>query len=197
MRVPGDLVLSGPQALRGRLRVPGDKGMSHRALLFAAMADGRSRVVGLAGGDDVSRTRRALTRVGVHATIAGSAITVDGRGVGSFTEPDVVLDCGNSGTTIRLLSGLLAGCPFLSMLTGDESLLQRPMGRVVDPLRAMGARVDGRADGTLPPLAVRGGALSGTAHSLVVAERAGEDRARPRRPPGHGNDRDHRASAQP
>ena len=143
--------------------------MSHRALLFAAMAEGRSRIVGLAGGDDVSRTRRALTRLGVHSTIAGSAITVDGRGVGSFTEPDGVVDCGNSGTTIRLLSGLLAGRPFLSVLTGDESLVRRPMRRVVDPLRAMGARVDGRAEGTLPPLAVRGGSLSGTAHALAVA----------------------------
>src|SRR5439155_15728775 len=119
MSVPTDLVVSGPHALRGRLRVPGDKGMSHRALLFAAMADGRSRVVGLAGGDDVFRTRHALAQLGVTSTIAGSAIIVDGRGVDALTEPAGIVDCGNSGTTIRLLSGLLAGRPFPSVLTGD------------------------------------------------------------------------------
>jgi 3-phosphoshikimate 1-carboxyvinyltransferase len=167
--VPIDLVLTGPHPLRGRLRVPGDKGMSHRALLFAAMADGRSRVVGLAGGDDVFRTHRALGQLGVASTIAGSAVTLVGRGVDALTEPADIVDCGNSGTTIRLLSGLLAGRPFLSVLTGDTSLVQRPMGRVVDPLRAMGARVDGRADGTLPPLVVRGGGLEGAAHQLAVA----------------------------
>jgi len=167
--VPTDLALTGPHPLRGHLRVPGDKGMSHRALLFAAMAEGRSRVVGLAGGDDVFRTRRALAQLGVTSTIAGSAVTVDGRGVGAFTEPAGVVDCGNSGTSIRLLSGLLAGRPFLNVLTGDDSLVQRPMRRVVEPLRAMGAHVDGRADGTLPPLVVRGGGLVGTAHQLAVA----------------------------
>jgi len=167
--VPTDLELAGPHPVRGRLRVPGDKGMSHRALLFAAMADGSSRVVGLAGGDDVFRTRRALAQVGVRSTIAGSAVTVEGHGVGAFTEPAAVIDCGNSGTSIRMLTGLLAGRPFLSVLTGDDSLVQRPMGRVTEPLRAMGARVDGRADGTFAPLAVRGGGLVGTTHSLSVA----------------------------
>ncbi len=169
MSVPTDLALSGPHPLHGRLRVPGDKGMSHRALLFAAMADGRSRVAGLAGGDDVFRTRGALTRLGVRSSIAGSAVTVSGHGVAAFTEPTGVVDCGNSGTTIRLLSGLLAGRPFLSVLTGDDSLLRRPMGRVVAPLRAMGAQLDGRADGTLPPLIVRGGGLVGATHLLTVA----------------------------
>ena len=169
MSVPTDLALSGPHPLHGRLRVPGDKGMSHRALLFAAMADGRSRVAGLAGGDDVFRTRGALTRLGVRSSIAGSAVTVSGPGVAAFTEPTGVVDCGNSGTTIRLLSGLLAGRPFLSVLTGDDSLVRRPKGRVVAPLRAMGAQLDGRADGTLPPLIVRGGGLVGATHLLTVA----------------------------
>ena len=169
MSVPVDLSLNGPHALHGRLRVPGDKGMSHRALLFAAMADGRSRVVGLAGGDDVFRTRRALAQLGVQSTIAGSAVTLHGRGVEAFTEPAGIVDCGNSGTTIRLLSGLLAGRSFLSVLTGDDSLVQRPMGRVVQPLRAMGAHVDGRVDASLPPLVIRGGGLVGTTHQLPVA----------------------------
>jgi 3-phosphoshikimate 1-carboxyvinyltransferase len=169
MSVPADLSLDGPHALRGRLRVPGDKGMSHRALLFAAMADGRSRITGLAGGADVFRTRRALTQLGVRSTIAGSAVTVDGGGVDAFTEPASIVDCGNSGTTIRLLSGLLAGRDFLSVLTGDDSLVQRPMARVIQPLRAMGAHLDGRADGTLPPVVIRGGRLVGTTHQLAVA----------------------------
>jgi 3-phosphoshikimate 1-carboxyvinyltransferase len=174
MSGPTDLSLSGPHPLRGRVRVPGDKGMSHRALLFAAMADGPSRVTGIAGGDDVRRTRHALGQLGVTTTsdIGTSdslVVAVDGRGVEALTEPPGVVECGNSGTTIRLLSGLLAGRPFLSVLTGDESLVQRPMRRVTGPLRAMGAHVDGRADGALPPLVVRGGDLVGTAHQLEVA----------------------------
>jgi 3-phosphoshikimate 1-carboxyvinyltransferase len=155
--------------LRGRLRVPGDKGISHRALLFAAMANGRSRAVGLAGGDDVARTRLVLRDLGVDITAAGSGITVQGQGVEGMSEASHVLDCGNSGTTMRTMVGLLAGRPFLSVLSGDESLVRRPMGRVVEPLRAMGAHVDGRADGTLAPLAVRGGALRGCAHRTSVA----------------------------
>ena len=170
MSVPTDLALSGPHPLHGRLRVPGDKGMSHRALLFAAMADGRSRVAGLAGGDDVFRTRGALARLGVAMQRSrGPRSPSPGAGSTAFTEPTGVVDCGNSGTTIRLLSGLLAGRPFLSVLTGDDSLLRRPMGRVVAPLRAMGAQLDGRADGTLPPLIVRGGDLVGATHLLTVA----------------------------
>jgi 3-phosphoshikimate 1-carboxyvinyltransferase len=164
-----ELVFAGPRPLRGRLRVPGDKGMSHRALLFAAMADGRSHVSGVAGGEDVGRTRAALRQLGVAVADDGDALTVDGHGVDAFTEPGDVVDCGNSGTSIRLLTGLLAGRPFLSVLGGDESLVQRPMARVVEPMRAMGAHVDGRADATKPPLVIRGGELTGCAHRLAVA----------------------------
>jgi 3-phosphoshikimate 1-carboxyvinyltransferase len=165
-----ELVLFGPRPLRGRLRVPGDKGMSHRALLFGGMADGRSHVSGLAGGEDVGRTRVALEQLGVAVAAEGpGAVVVDGNGVDALTEPDDVIDCGNSGTAMRLLAGLLAGRPFRSTLTGDESLVERPMARVVEPLRAMGAHVDGRAGGTLPPLTVRGGGLVGCAHHLTVA----------------------------
>lgn len=166
-----ELALVGTRPLRGRLRVPGDKGMSHRALLFAAMADGRSQVTGLAGGEDVGRTHAALAQFGVTlapGSSAGSA-TIDGRGVEAFLEPVGVVDCGNSGTSMRLLAGLLAGRPFLSVLTGDASLVQRPMARVVEPLRRMGAHLDGRADATRAPLVVRGGDLSGCEHVLAVA----------------------------
>jgi 3-phosphoshikimate 1-carboxyvinyltransferase len=167
--VPAALALGGSHALRGRLRVPGDKGISHRALIFAAMADGTSRAFGLAGGDDVFRTRRALRCLGVGITTAGSGVAVEGRGVDALEESGAVLDCGNSGTTMRLLAGLLAGRPFLSVLTGDGSLVERPMGRVLDPLRAMGAHVDGRAGGSRAPIVVRGGDLVGVQHSLAVA----------------------------
>lgn len=167
--VPTDLVLAGPHAVRGTLRVPGDKGISHRALLFAAMAAGRSRLEGLAGGDDVRRSRLAIEALGVPVTADPDGIVIDGHGVDALTEPGDVVDCGNSGTSIRLLTGLLAGRAFLTVLTGDESLVTRPMGRVVEPLRAMGAHIDGRADGTLAPLVVRGGGLTGADHTLAVA----------------------------
>jgi 3-phosphoshikimate 1-carboxyvinyltransferase len=161
--------LAGPRPLRGVVRVPGDKGISHRALLFAAMADGRSRVAGLAAGDDVARTQAALGSLGVAITTTGDDRVVDGHGVDALVEAATVIDCGNSGTSIRTLSGLVAGRAFLTVLTGDASLIERPMARIVEPLRAMGAAVDGRADHTRAPLVVRGGGLRGYSHVLTVA----------------------------
>jgi 3-phosphoshikimate 1-carboxyvinyltransferase len=170
MSLPAQLRVDGPAPLRGRLPVPGDKGISHRALLFAALAEGRSSITGLAGGDDVARTRRALVQLGVsiERDDAG-AVVVEGRGATALREPDDVVDCANSGSSMRMLAGLLAGPPFLSVLTGDASLRRRPMRRVVEPLRAMGARVEGRAGGELAPLVVRGGDLTGCEHHLAVA----------------------------
>jgi 3-phosphoshikimate 1-carboxyvinyltransferase len=160
-----ELVVRGPKPLRGTVRVPGDKSLSHRALLLAALADGRSRITGLGNGDDVARTRAAVAALG--AVLDGDTVT--GAGPEGLSEPDGIVDCGNSGTGIRLLSGLVAGRPFLTVLAGDESIAKRPMGRVAEPLRAMGARVDGRAGGTLAPLVIRGGGLTGTRHDLAVA----------------------------
>lgn len=167
---PGsELVVRGGRPLRGRLRLPGCKGISHRALLFSALADGRSRIENLAAGEDVARTARALEQLGVRVSLDGRAASVTARGVDALREPESVIDCGNSGTTMRMLCGLVAGRPFLSILTGDSSLSGRPMKRVVEPLRAMGARLDGRADGDLAPLTVRGGELQGVHHELAVA----------------------------
>jgi 3-phosphoshikimate 1-carboxyvinyltransferase len=163
--VVSDLVVSGPRPLRGRIRVPGDKSLSHRALLLAALAHGRSRITGLATGDDVARTRSAVAALGVGAD--GDVLT--GGGPAALHEPEGVIDCGNSGTAVRLLAGLVAGIPGLTVLVGDASIARRPMGRVAEPLRAMGARIDGRAGGTLTPLVVRGGDLHGTRHELAVA----------------------------
>jgi 3-phosphoshikimate 1-carboxyvinyltransferase len=181
--LPPELALAGARPLRGRLRVPGDKSISHRALLFSALANGTSRLWGLADGDDVVRSRAAIEALGVkvrdgagspaEAAVAGEraepVVVVRGGGFEGLSEPEGVIDCGNSGTSIRLLAGLLAGRPFHSVLTGDASITRRPMGRVVDPLRLMGARIDGRDGGQLAPLAIRGGGLTGIHHDLAVA----------------------------
>src|SRR5947209_8176144 len=181
--LPAELSFHGPRPLRGRLRVPGDKSISHRALLFSALASGTSRLWGLADGDDVVRTRAAIEALGAkvrggagspaEAAVAGEradpVVIVRGAGFDGLAEPETVLDCGNSGTSIRLLAGLLSGRPFHSVLTGDVSIARRPMGRVVDPLRAMGARIDGREGGRLAPLAIRGGGLTGMRHELPMA----------------------------
>ena len=181
--LPAELVFTGPRPLRGRLRVPGDKSISHRALLFAALASGTSRLWGLADGDDVVRSRAAVEALGVkvrngagspaEAVVAGEraapVVIVRGGGFDGLCEPEAILDCGNSGTSIRLLAGLLAGRPFHAVLTGDASIARRPMGRVVEPLRLMGARIDGRDGGRLVPLSIRGGGLTGMRHELAVA----------------------------
>jgi 3-phosphoshikimate 1-carboxyvinyltransferase len=166
---PAEIVVGGARPLVGRLRVPGDKSISHRALLFAALGHGRSRIANLASGDDVAATRAALAALGVRMHDQGSDTVVEGFGFDALREPDDVLDCRNSGTTMRVLAGVLAGRPFLSVLSGDASLRARPMARVVQPLRAMGAAIDGRDDGRRAPLAIRGGALHGVDHTLPVA----------------------------
>jgi 3-phosphoshikimate 1-carboxyvinyltransferase len=156
--------VAGGAPLRGTVRVPGDKSISHRALLLGALADGTSTVRGLSPGDDVARTRAAVEAMG--AVVDGDRIT---GGHALLHEPAQVLDVGNSGTTIRLLAGLCAGFPWLSVLVGDESIARRPMDRITQPLRMMGARIDGREDGRYPPLAVRGGDLRGIEYSVPMA----------------------------
>jgi 3-phosphoshikimate 1-carboxyvinyltransferase len=151
------------------MHVPGDKSISHRALLFGALADGESTISHLATGADVRATRAALEGLGVSIRNRDREMIVQGRGIDAWSEPADVVDCGNSGTTIRILTGALAGRDFLTVLTGDGSLRTRPMGRVVEPLRSMGARIGGRANGTLAPLVVSGGDLRGRRHELPVA----------------------------
>ena len=156
--------------MRGRLRVPGCKGISHRAVLFAAIADGRSTIRGLADGADVASTVACLDALGVRVRAdAEGAVVVRGLGFDGLREPSTVLDCGNSGTTMRMLAGLLSGRDFLSVLVGDESLSARPMRRVLDPLAAMGAHVDGRDGGARAPIVIRGGGLRGMRHELATA----------------------------
>jgi 3-phosphoshikimate 1-carboxyvinyltransferase len=163
------LVAGGARPLRGRLRVPGDKSISHRALIFAALARGESTITNLATGADVRATARVLAQLGATIESEEGTVVVHGSGVDGLTEATDVLDCENSGTTMRVLAGVLAGREFLSLLSGDDSLRARPMGRVVEPLRAMGARVDGRDGATRAPLVVRGGVLRGVRYVLPVA----------------------------
>ena len=158
--------------LRGRLRVPGDKSISHRYALLAALAGGTSTISGYSTGADCRSTLRCLRALGVDIeetaeTGETSTVTVAGRGIGAFVRPAQVLDAGNSGTTMRLLAGILAGHPFDTVLTGDASLQRRPMRRIIDPLQRMGGHVDA-ADGR-PPLRIRGGALEGIAYTPPVA----------------------------
>src|SRR6185436_15546415 len=164
------LSVHGGTPLRGTVRVPGCKGVSHRALVAAAMADGESAVANLATGQDVARTRAAIEALGVTTREAADGrVVVDGRGIDAWREPTADVDCGNSGTTMRFLAGACAGRPFRTVLVGDASLSARPMARVLDPLRAMGADVDGSDGGNRAPLVIRGGALHGARHELTVA----------------------------
>ena len=163
-------LLRGPAPLAGTFRVPGDKSISHRALLLGAMAHGVTEIRGLLRSEDCLATLGALQALGVEIEErADGTVCVHGRGPEGMREPETVLELGNSGTTLRLLAGLLAGRPFFSLLSGDASLCRRPMRRIVDPLRAMGATLMGRAEANLPPLAVRGGELSGVAWTSPVA----------------------------
>lgn len=152
-------------ALRGTVRVPGDKSISHRALLMGALAEGTSTISGISHGHDVQATRAAVEACGASITDNAGVLTVVG-GRGLLHEPEQVIDLGNAGTGMRLFAGWAASFPWLSILTGDASLRGRDMWRVVEPLRAMGAHIEGRHQGRYAPLAIRGGALHGiTYHS--------------------------------
>jgi 3-phosphoshikimate 1-carboxyvinyltransferase len=156
--------------LRGTIQVPGDKSISHRAAIFNAIAEGQARVTGFLQGQDCLSTVSCLRALGVPLELdqSNGSLLVQGVGLHGLREPADVLDAGNSGTTMRLLSGLLAGQPFFSILTGDASLRRRPMERVLEPLRSMGAGAWSR-DGGLAPLAIRGGNLKGLHYRLPVA----------------------------
>jgi 3-phosphoshikimate 1-carboxyvinyltransferase len=162
------LVRRALEPLEGNVRVPGDKSISHRALMLAAVARGPSRISGLAPGEDVSATLTAMREFGAFARAGGGALTIEGPGIDSWTEPDFEIDCGNSGTTMRLLTGLCARMPYLTTLDGDESLRRRPMDRVAEPLQRMGATVRCH-EGRFPPIEIEGGKLVGGEIQLPVA----------------------------
>ena len=162
------LVVRGGRALRGHVRVPGDKSISHRALLLSMLADGTSSLRGLSDGDDVARTAQAIVALGARwRHTAAHELEVTGSGV--LVQPPGALDCGNSGTTMRLLSGAVAAFPLEVELVGDASLSARPMDRVAEPLRAMGASVTGSGERCLPPLRLRGGTLKAIDYTPPMA----------------------------
>lgn len=150
--------------------MPGDKSISHRALILSALARGTSAIRGLNPGEDVAATARAVAALGARVELEGEDnVEVEGYGLDGLREPVDVLDLGNSGTSMRTLLGVCAGVEGVSVLTGDASLRSRPMLRVAAPLRQMGAAVDGREHGELPPMVVRGGALRRIDAELTVA----------------------------
>lgn len=150
--------------------MPGDKSVSHRAILLGAVNDGDVTVTGFLRSADTLATVAAAEALGVEIEDRGSqGLVVRGRGWAGLSEPDHVIDVLNSGTLIRLLPGLVASLPFLCVLTGDASIRRRPMARVLEPLRVMGAVAMGRQADTLPPLAIRGGPLRGLTHHMTVA----------------------------
>ncbi len=166
-------VVSPVKRLRGTIAVPGDKSISHRAAMLNALSDGEATVHNFLAGEDCLSTLRVLRALGVESSLdtTGEAPVLWIRGVGlhGLREPAEILDCGNSGTTMRLMSGVLAGQAFHSVLSGDASLNTRPMARVAAPLREMGAQIDGRDGGRLAPLAIRGGGLHGIRYRMPVA----------------------------
>jgi 3-phosphoshikimate 1-carboxyvinyltransferase len=144
-------------ALTGNVRVPGDKSISHRALILGALAVGETRVCGLLEGEDVLNTAKAMQALGARVERTGEfAWSVRGTGVGGFAQPDAPLDFGNSGTGCRLVMGAVAGCPIMATFDGDASLRSRPMRRVLDPLQLMGARVGDSKEGGRLPLSLQG-----------------------------------------
>src|SRR3954471_11470823 len=151
------------RGLRGRLTVPGDKSIAHRYALLAAVAEGRSTITHFAPGADCRSTLACLRGLGVEVDEgADGTVTLLGRGLGQLSSPAAPLDAGNSGTTLRLLAGVLAGHPFAATLIGDASLSRRPMRRVIEPLERMGATIEA-TDGHLP-LTVRGARLRAISH---------------------------------
>lgn len=162
------VVVTGSSRLRGDFSLPGDKSISHRSALFAAIGEGRSEIRNYSTAQDCQSTLDCLEALGVAITRSPTLVTVEGVGLGGLRESATMLDAGNSGSTIRMLSGILAGQPFTTRITGDESIQRRPMKRVIDPLTLMGARIEAR-EGNFAPLAISGGGLQAIDYTPPVA----------------------------
>jgi 3-phosphoshikimate 1-carboxyvinyltransferase len=170
----GGTLIAGPAtgALKGRVTVPGDKSMSHRAVMLASLADGTTEIHGFLPGEDNLATARMFMDMGVMIEWLNSektSLRVHGVGLRGLKQPLMMLDAGNSGTCVRLMTGVLAGQSFTTTMTGDASLCKRPMKRVVDPVRRMGAVIDGGDGGNLLPITIKGGALKAIHYVSEVA----------------------------
>lgn len=157
------------QKLEGQINIPGDKSISHRSVMFGAIANGTTTVTNFLKGEDCLSTIRCFRELGVKIEEKGDTLVIEGKGWNNIKEPTHVLDVGNSGTTIRLMLGLLSGIPIHTTFIGDESIGKRPMKRVVVPLREMGAIIDGRQHGDFTPLSLRGGGLRPISYQLPIA----------------------------
>ncbi len=155
--------------MNGVIHIPGDKSISHRSVMFGAIANGTTVVKNFLPGADCLSTIDCFRKMGVDIEQKGTDVVIHGKGLKELKEPSDVLDVGNSGTTIRLMMGILAGCEFHSTLIGDESIAKRPMQRVTGPLKQLGAKIDGRANGEYTPLSIRGGHLKGISYESPVA----------------------------
>lgn len=155
--------------LRGTLTIPGDKSVSHRSVMFGAIATGKTTVDGFLLGEDCLSTIDCFRKLGVKIDVEGTSVSIDSPGIEGWQEPTEILYTGNSGTTTRLMLGILAGSNVHSVMTGDASIGKRPMRRVIDPLRQMGAHITGRANGQYTPLAIQGTALQAIDYHMPVA----------------------------
>lgn len=158
--------------LNGEIEMPGDKSVSHRAVIFSSMASGKSELRNFLFSEDTSRTVEIMKALGAEISTSSNFLAITGVGEGGFKEPENILDCGNSGTTMRLMTGVLAAYDFFSILTGDASLSKRPMERVAKPLMNMGATIMGRGgvgDALYSPMAIRGGNLAGISYDMPVS----------------------------
>lgn len=160
--------LSRAGKLRGKITPPPDKSISHRAIILSSIAKGRSVIRNFLRAADTLSSLNAMRALGINIT-GDKEIIVEGKGLYGLKEPSAVLDCGNSGTTMRLLAGVLSGTPFFSVLTGDESLRKRPMGRIIIPLRQMGAVIMAREADKYPPVAIKGGGLDSIRYEMPLA----------------------------
>ncbi|RDI42998.1 3-phosphoshikimate 1-carboxyvinyltransferase [Falsibacillus pallidus] len=155
-------------SLNGTIRVPGDKSISHRSIMFGAISHGKTVIENFLFGEDCISTIDCFRKLGVDIEVGEQRIEVNGKGFEGLQEPTEILDVGNSGTTTRLMMGILASMPFHSVIIGDESIARRPMSRVTKPLISMGAKIDGRAEGDFTPISIRGGALQAIDYALPV-----------------------------
>ena len=155
--------------LKGQIQVPGDKSISHRSVMFGSIAQGTTEIHGYLQGADCLSTISCFQKMGISIENKGETVLVHGRGLHGLTRPDSVLDCGNSGTTTRLISGILAGQPFTTELNGDESIQSRPMKRIIDPLSQMGANIESIRGNGCAPLRIRQSQLHGIHYQSKVA----------------------------